>query len=312
MANYFHSTIFCAWKGVFHQNMPLFSSDLALEAAEQLGAAGKNARRLEGVRTEERFFDGYCVTSVSVTGESGSRALNKPVGRYVTVDLSPYFQRQDHFFPRGVHCLSRQLRHLLPRLHKNDTVLVAGLGNRSLACDAVGPTAVENLLVTRHIVNDSSSPFSSFSSVAAIATGVVSQTGIETLELITGAAQHISPAAVIVIDALCARSRKRLCATVQLSDTGLIPGSGVGNHRAAIDRATLGVPVIAIGIPTVIAGNSLAQELTGEPAEDAADLFLTPRDVFSRVAELGRLVGFSISAALHPQLTIEDITGLLS
>jgi spore protease len=140
----------------------------------------------------------------------------------------------------------------------------------------------------------------------------VGQTGVETLDLIAGTAQRISPAAVIVIDALCARSRHRLCATVQLRDTGLRPGSGVGNHRAAIDSSTLGIPVIAIGIPTVIAGNSLARELTGEPAEDAADLFLTPRDVASRVNELGRLVGFGISAALHPQLTVEDITGLLS
>ena len=162
------------------------------------------------------------------------------------------------------------------------------------------------------MVQGSPSLFRSFASVAAIATGVVGQTGIETLELIAGAAERISPAAVIVIDALCARSRHRLCATVQLSDTGLSPGSGVGNHRAAIDRAALGVPVIAIGIPTVIAGSTLTQELAGAPTEDAADLFLTPRDVSSRVTELGRLVGFSISAALHPQLTVEDITGLLS
>ena len=292
--------------------MPLFSSDLALEAAEQLGVVGKNARQTEGVRVNEALRDGYTVTSVIITDECGSRALQKPAGRYVTVDLQPYFQRQDRFFPRGVHCLSRQLRRLLPRLQPEDTVLVAGLGNRALACDAVGPAAVENLLVTRHMVQGSPSLFRSFASVAAIATGVVGQTGIETLELIAGAAQRISPAAVIVIDALCARSRHRLCATVQLSDTGLSPGSGVGNHRAAIDRAALGVPVIAIGIPTVIAGSTLTQELTGAPTEDAADLFLTPRDVSSRVTELGRLVGFSISAALHPQLTVEDITGLLS
>ena len=292
--------------------MPLFPSDLTLEAAEQLGAVGKNARRLDGVRTEERNLAGYAVTSVIIANERGSRALGKPAGRYVTVDLQPYFQRQEHFFPRGVHCLSRQLRRLLPRLQENDTVLVAGLGNRQLACDAVGPTAVDNLLVTRHMVSDHPSLFRSFTSVAAISTGVVGQTGIETLELIAGTAQRLSPAAVIVIDALCARSRHRLCTTVQLSDTGLSPGSGVGNHRSAIDRSALGVPVIAIGIPTVIAGHTLVQELTGTSAEDSSDLFLTPRDVSSRVTELGRLIGFSISAALHPQLTVEDISGLLS
>ena len=292
--------------------MPLFRSDLTLETAEQLGAAGKDAKRLPGVRTIESLLEGYSVTAITVTGEEGSRALDRPVGRYITVDLQPYFQRQEHFFPRGVRCLGRELRHLLPRLKEGDTVLVAGLGNRHLACDAVGPVAVENLLVTRHLLSAAPHPFRRFTSVAAVAPGVVGQTGVETLDLIAGTAGRISPAAVIVIDALCARSRHRLCATVQLSDTGLRPGSGVGNHRAAIDSSTLGVPVIAIGIPTVIAGSSLAHELGGQNAQDVSDLFLTPRDVSSRVSELGRLLGYSISAALNPSLTVEDISGLLS
>ena len=292
--------------------MPLFRSDLTLETAEQLGVAGKNAQRQDGVRVMESLLEGYGVTAITVSSEEGSRALGKPMGRYVTVDLQPYFQRQDHFFPRGVRCLSRELRHLLPRLKEGDTVLVAGLGNRHLACDAVGPVAVENLLVTRHLLSAAPHPFRRFTSVAAVAPGVVGQTGVETLDLIAGTAGRISPAAVIVIDALCARSRHRLCATVQLSDTGLRPGSGVGNHRAAIDSSSLGVPVIAIGIPTVIAGSSLAHELGGQNAQDVSDLFLTPRDVSSRVSELGRLLGYSISAALNPSLTVEDISGLLS
>lgn len=290
--------------------MDLIRSDLALESAEQIGIAGKNAKRTPGVRVMESLLEGYGVTAITVTGEEGSRTLGRPVGRYVTIDLHPYFQRQDHFFPRGVRCLARELRHLLPRLQREDTVLVAGLGNRLLACDAVGPAAVENLLVTRHMIR--SAPFHAFSPVAAIATGVVGQTGVETQELIAGTVSRLSPAAVIVIDALCAGNRHRLCSTVQLSDTGLTPGSGVGNHRAAIDRNSLGVPVIAIGIPTVIAGNTLAQELTGQQAQETTDLFLTPRDVSDRVAELGRLVGYGITAALQPSLTVEDITGLLS
>ena len=292
--------------------MPLFRSDLTLETAEQLGAYGKNAKRLDGVRSMESLLEGYTVSAITVTSEEGSRALEKPVGRYITVDLQPYFQRQDHFFPRGVRCLSRELRHLLPRLKEGGTVLVAGLGNRQLACDAIGPVAVENLLVTRHLLSAAPHPFRRFTSVAAVAPGVVGQTGVETLDLIAGTAQRISPAVIIVIDALCARSRHRLCTTVQLSDTGLRPGSGVGNHRAAIDKSSLGVPVIAIGIPTVIAGDSLAHELGGQNPQDVSDLFLTPRDVSSRVSELGRLLGYSISAALNPSLTVEDISGLWS
>ncbi len=291
--------------------MPLFRTDLTLETAEQLGITGKNAKQLAGVRAEQSHHAGFSITTVSITDARGCHALGKPIGRYVTVDLQPYFQRQDHFFPRGVNCISRQLRRLLPRLCKDDTVLVAGLGNRALACDAVGPVAVENLLITRHMAKDPSFHFLSSASVAAIATGVVGQTGVETLELITGVAQRISPAAVIVIDALCARSHRRLCATVQLSDTGLSPGSGVGNHRRAIDKNSLGIPVVAIGIPTVIAGSTLAQELTGQ-STNSTDLFLTPRDISSRVTELGRLVGYAISSALHPSLSVEDITGLLS
>ena len=292
--------------------MDTFRSDLTLESAEQLGIAGKNTRRLSGVRVLESLSEGYGVTSITITDREGSRALEKPMGSYVTVDLQPYFRRQEHFFPRGVRCLSRELRQLLPCLQEGDAVLVAGLGNRRLSCDAVGPVAVENLLVTRHMVAADPNYARHFTPVAALSTGVVGQTGIETLELIAGAVDRISPAAVIVIDALCARSHHRLCATVQLSDTGLRPGSGVGNHRAAIDSESLGVPVIAVGIPTVIAGDTLAHELTGEAPTDTVDLFLTPRDVSARVNELGRLVGYGITAALQPGLTVEDITGLLS
>ncbi len=292
--------------------MPLFRTDLTLETAEQLGIAGKNGKNLSGVRVMESLLEGYNVTAVTITDKSGSRALGKPPGRYITVDLHPYFLRQDHFFPRGVRCLSRELRHLLPKLQEGDTVLVAGLGNRQLSCDAVGPTAVENLLVTRHMVTGQPRHFRRLLSVAAVSPGVVGQTGVETLELIAGIVHHISPAAVIVIDALCAHSHHRLCTTVQLSDTGLSPGSGVGNHRSAIDHASLGVPVIAVGIPTVIAGDTLVEELTGQSAADSTGLFLTPRDISSRVAELGRLVGYAVSSALHPSLSVEEITGLLS
>ncbi len=288
--------------------MPTFRTDLTLETALQLGVAGKKARRAPGVCVTESLRQGYALTNIEILDQEGSRALDRPVGRYITADLRPYFQRQEHYFPRGVRCLSQELRTLLPKLQPEDTVLVAGLGNRTMSCDAVGPTAIDNLLVTRHMLSKNSFPFQP---VAAIAPGVAGQTGMEAADLICGAADRLSPAAVIVVDALCARSRSRLCATVQLSDSGLTPGSGVGNHRTPITRETLGVPVIAVGIPTVIAVSSLTKELTGNAAEPDEELFVTPRDVDSRVRELGRLVGYSISAALQPELTVEDITGLL-
>lgn len=284
--------------------MPSLRTDLTLESALQLGIAGKNAKTTEGVRVAESLQEGYNVTTVLVENEAGCRALGRAIGAYVTLDLQPYFQRQQHYFPRGVRCFAYHLRQLLPPLSAEDCVLVAGLGNRFMACDAVGPTAIDNLLVTRHMGE-------LFQPVAALSTGVAAQSGMEAADLICGAATKISPAAVIVIDALCARSRHRLCTTVQLSDTGLTPGSGVGNHRRPINRETLGIPVLSVGIPTVIEGAVLAQELTGASAEPDHSLFVTPRDVDSRVRELGRLVGYGISAALQPQLTTEDITGLL-
>lgn len=289
--------------------MPNFRTDLTLESALQLGITGKNARHSEGVRVLEYLQEGYLVTSVVVENETGCRTIGRSVGNYITLDLQPYFQRQKHYFPRGVRCFAQQLRQLLPPLQADSCVLIAGLGNRFMACDAVGPIAVDNLLVTRHMEKDSSF---AFQPVAAVSTGVAAQSGMEAADLICGAAAQISPAAVIVVDALCARSRHRLCATVQLSDTGLTPGSGVGNHRRPIDRQTLGVPVLSVGIPTVIDGAVLAEELTGTAADKPDhSLFVTPRDVDSRVRELGRLVGYGISSALQPQLTVEDITGLL-
>ena len=285
-------------------------TDLALEAAEQLTASGEKAKKIAGVRLEERRCEGYSITIVTVESEEGSRALGKPMGRYVTVDLQPYFQRQERYFPRGTACIANELRQMLPQLQQG-CVLAVGLGNRAMVCDAVGPFALENLLITRHIVAEQPQQFAFFTPVAALAAGVVGQTGVETLELIAPVVHQIKPAAVIVIDALCARSRHRLCSTVQLSDTGLVPGSGVGNHRSAITAETLGVPVIAVGVPTVMAGEVLAQELTGHRAQDGSGLFVTPRDVDSRVRELSRLMGYGITSALQPELSIEEITGLL-
>lgn len=284
--------------------MPNLRTDLTLESALQLGIAGKNAKTAEGVRVVESLQEGYTVTSVTIENEAGSRALGRCAGTYITLDLQPYFQRESHYFSRGVRCFSRYLQQLLPPLSAEDCVLVTGVGNRFMACDAVGPVTIDNLLVTRHMGNP-------FQPVAALTTGVAAQSGMEAADLICGVAAQIKPAAVIVVDSLCARSRHRLCSTVQLSNTGLTPGSGVGNHRRPIDWQTLGVPVLSVGIPTVIEGAVLAEELTGASAEPDHTLFVTPRDVDSRVRELGRLVGYGISAALQPQLTVDDITGLL-
>ena len=293
-------------------------TDLALEAADDLAARTKKNSPPEGIRRLESLQEGYAVTDIRITNDAGAQALGRPVGRYITVDLRPYFDRQRTFFHRAVWCIAQQLRALLPDAGPRSQILVAGLGNRAMTPDAIGAAAVENLLVTRHMVRTLPRQFQGFTPVSALCTGVLARTGLETLELIQGAAAHIRPTAVIAIDALAARSRDRLCATVQLSDTGLTPGSGVGNHRRAVDRAALGVPVIAVGVPTVIDGATLCADLLEEAGCSrqalcgrGADLFVTPQDIDQRATELGRMVGYGITLALQRGLTLEDVTGLL-
>lgn len=278
-------------------------TDLALETAEKLGGKEKISPQ-SGVHITEQMSEGYEVTALEITSEDGAQRMEKPMGRYVTIDLTPYFRRQSGFFSRGVQCLARELTNLLPPVGQDTPTMVVGLGNRAMTADAVGAMALENLLVTRHMVKALPLQFHTFTPVSALQTGVTGCTGLETLEIVQGVASQIRPAAVIVIDALAARERKRLCATVQLSDTGLIPGSGVGNHRAAINKDTLGVPVIAVGLPTVISSTNLGDK-------ENEEMFLTTRDIDQRVRELSRLIGYGITMALQPALTLEDITGLL-
>ena len=285
--------------------MRITRTDLALEGVEQLRQGG-DISRLDGVCAAEYTRQGYGVTDVRVATKQAAEAVGKPEGRYVTIDLRPYFRREEGFFARAARCLASELRTLLPGVGEDWPVLVAGLGNRGMTADAVGPLALESLLVTRHMVRSLPRQFRGFTPVSALAPGVLAATGMEALELLRGAAQATGCAAVIAVDALAARSRERLCATVQLGDTGLIPGSGVGNHRKAIDKTTLGVPVVAVGVPTVIAAHLLGD---GQPEDDP--LFLTPRDIDGKVRELSRVIGYGVTLALQEGLSVEDVTGLL-
>ena len=282
--------------------MTTYYSDLALEAAENL-MDGKKSFSIPGVHTAQIWRDGYQMTDIVVNDNRGAEALGKPRGHYVTLDLRPYFRREQDFFQRAVRCLARELRQMLPQKESVST-LVVGLGNRSLAADSIGSIATENLLVTRHMAQSNSRFFQDFTAVSSVCPGVVASTGIETAELVEAVATAVKPEAVICIDALCARSQERLCATVQLGNTGIVPGSGVGNHREPLNQETMGIPVIAVGVPTVINATTLSGKRNDS-------LFVTPGDIDSRARELGRIVGYSITLALQQKLTIEDITGLL-
>ena len=193
---------------------------------------------------------------------------------------------------------------------EGEQALVVGLGNREITPDAIGPEAVRNLIVTRHLGSELPEALTGLTSVAACQPGVLGQTGIESLALVKSAMQTAQPDVVIVIDALAAAEPGRLFRTVQLTDTGIVPGSGVGNSRQEFSRRTLGVPVVAVGVPTVMdAAGALQPALTRDMPQG---LLVTLRDVDARVREMGRLVGYGCDLALHRGLSLAEIPTFLS
>lgn len=291
-------------------------TDLALEARE-LWRESASLTRLKGVRAAKEKREGYPVTRVEIMDEEGARSLGKPQGTYLTVDLTTYWRRRGDFFQRAVRTVGEQLKTLLP---PEGTVLVVGLGNAAMTPDAVGPLTVDHVLVTRHLIASLPRQFSGFRPVAAVRTGVLGTTGVESAEAVRALVEQISPAAVVAVDALAARRCERVCTTVQLSDTGIVPGSGVGNRRWALDRETLGVPVVAVGVPTVVDAATLAADLLeesglGEIDEEALrrgrqNMTVTPRDIDAQVRELSRVVGYGINWAAQA-LEVEEIAALL-
>lgn len=290
-------------------------TDLAMEAHELWREGVGKTTRLSGVRAVETRALGCPVTRVDILDARGAEALGKPVGSYRTVELTALRQREGSF-ERAVLAVGQQLKELLP---ESGSVLVVGLGNRAMTPDAVGPLAADSVLVTRHLMR--ARQFSGFRSVAALRTGVLGATGVESAEAVRGLVAQVRPETVIAVDALAARRFARVCGTVQLSDSGIVPGSGVGNHRAALDRETLGVPVIAIGVPTVVDAATLAADLLeecGAADVDAERLraaangsMVTPRDIDAQVRELAKIIGYSINWALQ-DLEPEEINALLS
>ena len=290
--------------------MSPFRTDLTMEAAEAQHRQGLYS--LPGV--EERTYDreGCGVTSVRVTSAEGAKLLDKPIGSYVTLDLSDLARREPDAFARSVRAVAAELSGMLPA-NSQGCVLVVGLGNRMVTPDAVGPRVADQILVTRHLLRQEPECFAPFRPVCAIATGVLGTTGIESVELVEAAVSRVRPELVIAVDALAARSAQRLCTTVQIGDTGIVPGSGIGNAREALDRQHLGVPVIAMGIPTVVEAATLAMDLTGqEGGGDLSDLLVTPKDIDVQLSDLSKVVGYGINLALQEGLEIEDIDLLLS
>ena len=289
--------------------MSMIRTDLALEARDLAGTP-------PGVESEETVREGWPLTTVRVTSAQGAKAIGKPEGTYHTLDLAALAKREENAFPRAVEALRSILAPLLPP--GGATVLVVGLGNRAITPDAVGPRAADRVLVTRHLVELAPSQFGTFRPVAALAAGVLGSTGMESAELVRAVSDKLAPAAVIAIDALAARKVERLCATVQVCDTGISPGSGVGNHRFSLDAESLGVPVLAVGVPTVVDGATLCADLLEEAGSGidprtipGSTLMVTPRDIDQRVEDMAKVIAYGVTLALQSELTLTDLEALL-
>ncbi len=258
-------------------------TDLALEARESYE---KDDVRIRGVKIleEEDPEKEIYTTVVKIETENGAKAMGKPVGTYITLE-APNLSDADEGYHREVsEEVAKRLLQLMGDTRKS--VLIVGLGNREVTPDALGPNVVNNLQITRHIIREfgrASLESGMETSVSAIVPGVMAQTGMETLEIIQGVVKETRPELVVVIDALAARSTKRLNRTIQITDTGINPGSGVGNHRQGISREILGIPVIAIGVPTVVDAATIVN--------DTMENLVEAMDATKEMRQLGGVMG---------------------
>lgn len=272
-------------------------TDLALEERESFDGSGVE---IHGVEVEESCDEERDVrlTRVKIVSERGAREMGKSRGTYLTLE-APGLASPDEDYHREV---SEVIADLLRELTGTaESVLVAGLGNRDVTPDALGPQAVSNLMITRHLIREYGREMMGMDGccvVSGIVPGVMAQTGMETSEILQGIIEETRPDLLIVIDALAARSTRRLGRTVQITDTGIQPGSGVGNHRGSLTKESLGIPVIAIGVPTVVEAAAIVYDAQGNCEKMPPHLngmFVTPKNIDEMIKQLG----FTLSEALN-------------
>lgn len=307
-------------------------TDLAVEENERVQQKKKEVR---GVAVEEEHFEeeDISIITVRIETENGAREMGKPKGTYITLEASAMAEDDEGYHREISQKLAEVLKRLIPVEKEDLSILVAGLGNRMVTPDALGPQVADNLCITRHIIKE----FGKFAyengnvqHISAIVPGVMAQTGMESREIIAGVIHEVKPDYLIVIDALAARSARRLGRTIQITDTGINPGSGVGNHRHSITKETIGIPVIAIGIPTVVEAATIVHDsmstLIDELAQSEAmkplknswgklnemehknlirellspqlnSMFVTPKDIDAQIKQMSYTVSEGINIA---------------
>lgn len=247
----------------------------------------------EGVYYDSQPLKQGRISVVEIHSDEGARKIGKPKGVYVTLDTPPFWE-ENSSAAEMVEALAAGIKALLP---EKGTILVVGLGNREITPDALGPSVAEQILVTRHLADT----FPDLRAVAAITPNVLGKTGLEAIETIRAVTEKVQPAALIVIDAMASASIERLGTTVQIANTGIVPGSGVLNSRKELNQQTLGIPVIAVGIPTVTDLSQLIGHETAEP------MMTTPRQIDLLIQRGASFLASGINRALHPSLTLEEL-----
>lgn len=252
-----------------------------------------------GIAIKKYNTSGIHVSNVEILTDKAADEIGKPVGKYVTLESEGAVSIFD--IDSLLDLLSAELRGLVGKV-KN--VLVVGIGNTTVTPDALGPKVAERVLATRHISDELAEKIglNGLKPVSVLSPGVLGQTGIEVKEIINGAVKYVKPDAVILIDALAAREVSRLGSTVQISNTGISPGSGVGNARAEISEKTLGVKCITIGVPTVVDATTLCFDLTGKESRDHEPLIVTPRDIDRLIERSSKVISDAVNIALQPEI----------
>lgn len=314
-------------------------TDLALESHELLMEA---AEEIAGIELSDRSEGDIQITHVAVKNDEAAQKIGKPAGNYITLELPDLRYIDKALYETACKKIAAEIGRLLKKTDPSRPVLIIGLGNRSITSDSLGPAVIDRLMITRHLFHYAPESVSgNLGSVCAIAPGVLGVTGIETGEIIAGVCEKVNPCAVVCVDALAARSIDRVMKTIQICDTGINPGAGVGNNRKEISQNTLGVPVIAVGVPTVVDAATITDDtlnlvidnlikenddnstffkmLKGLNSEDRFKLIqasvskampnfmTTPKEIDILIDKTAEVVANGINFALHKDITFEDI-----
>lgn len=273
-------------------------TDLALECVNNTGLSEGITRTVRG--------KAFRITEIEISEDRYGEKIGRKKGRYITLEGNPLGG-----FSSAFHEMADELAKELSPLLPEGPALVIGLGNSDITPDALGPLAASRVLATRHLreeIGDEDEFLSNLRPVSVIASGVLGQTGIETAEIIEGMLDRLNPACIIAVDALACSDISRLGTTIQISDAGISPGSGVANRRREISADTVGIPVIAAGVPTVVDMYTIVESMTGsKAAEGTPNMMVTPRDVDRLIERSSALMAMGINLALHPELSIEDV-----